>query len=704
MKRLISLFVILFLFAKVNFAQEYPLVSIHDIQFWENPTMTEDFSQYLGDTVRFRGIVMVRPVIDPETDRRPIIWRGARWSTFAQDPENNEWAGIVVLQNDTTGENQNTFFDLVDTAQVVEFTAVIENYFTTTQSSLLLNPITPVQIIETLPKRPDPITLPITDFMENGNLKPESEKYEGMFVRFENVITSDRNPSNGTFVINDANGNKINILDQSGYFTTRTHKLREYQPPIDGTTLGYIQGFLESRNNGYYLIPVYPNDISISFTPPSISSIRRNLATISPNQDIEISAKIVDPDGSVQEAKLYYKIDNESTNIIAMTRDVDTTMYKATIPGINKDSALVSFYIRATDNMNLSSINPTDTVNGKYFFYVLNRPLTIQDVQYNPYGRNLGGYNNYKVTVSGIVTTDTIGMSTRLGNGALKIYMQNGEGPWSGIWLNAINPTGVNVYELRKGDNVTISGTVVENFDVTRLDTITQIIVNSQGNPLPQPKELTTGEIDKLTTGSKAAEQWESVLIKYKNITVTNDNADGPPSNFGEIFVDDGSGETRVELQDGAHFYHNLWDQTLLDKPGNIQVLPNTHFDELVGVLYFSFSNYKLIPRTNEDFVGYTDVEDEQNSQQPKQYALNQNYPNPFNPSTTISYSIPNDGFVSLRIYNVLGQEIKSLVNQFQKSGNYKLMFDASNLPSGVYFYKIEANNFTQVKKMMLLK
>ncbi|GAB6283403.1 MAG: hypothetical protein STSR0008_21690 [Ignavibacterium sp.] len=387
-----------------------------------------------------------------------------------------------------------------------------------------------------------------------------------------------------------------------------------------------------------------------------------------------------------------------------MTRDVDTTMFKATIPGINKDSALVSFYIHATDDMNLSSLNPTDTVNGKYFFYVLNRPLTIQDVQYNPYGRNFGGYNNYLITVSGVVTTDTIGMSSRIGNGALKIYMQNGEGAWSGIWLNAINPAGVNVYDLRKGDNITVTGTIVENFDVTRLDSITQIIVNSQGNALPQPKELTTGEIDKLTTGSTAAEQWESVLIKYKNVTVTDDNADGPPSNFGEIFVDDGTGETRVELQDGIHFYHNLWDQTLLDKPGNIQVLPNSHFDELIGVLYFSFSNYKLIPRTNEDFVGYTDVEDEKNTLQPKQYALNQNYPNPFNPSTTISYAIPNDGFVSLRIYNVLGQEIKSLVNQFQKSGNYKLMFDASNLPSGVYFYKIEANNFTQVKKMMLLK
>jgi len=120
--------------------------------------------------------------------------------------------------------------------------------------------------------------------------------------------------------------------------------------------------------------------------------------------------------------------------------------------------------------------------------------------------------------------------------------------------------------------------------------------------------------------------------------------------------------------------------------------------------MYFSFSNYKLVPRKDYDFVGYlpNGIEDENNL--PIHYSLNQNYPNPFNPATTISYSIPKAGNVSLKIFNVLGQEVRSLINEYQNAGIYKVSFDASSLTSGVYFYSLSADNFLQVKKMMLVK
>lgn len=86
-------------------------------------------------------------------------------------------------------------------------------------------------------------------------------------------------------------------------------------------------------------------------------------------------------------------------------------------------------------------------------------------------------------------------------------------------------------------------------------------------------------------------------------------------------------------------------------------------------------------------------------------YQLAQNYPNPFNPSTLISYRLPDDGFVNLKIYDVLGQEVKTLVNGFQQAGVHTIKFDASGLNSGVYFYKMEAGkNFSSVKKMILQK
>lgn len=85
-------------------------------------------------------------------------------------------------------------------------------------------------------------------------------------------------------------------------------------------------------------------------------------------------------------------------------------------------------------------------------------------------------------------------------------------------------------------------------------------------------------------------------------------------------------------------------------------------------------------------------------------YLLYQNYPNPFNPVTQIRYNLPEDGFVTLKVFDILGKEIANLINEFNQSGTYEINWNASQYPSGIYFYKLETNNFSQVRKMMLLK
>ena len=87
-----------------------------------------------------------------------------------------------------------------------------------------------------------------------------------------------------------------------------------------------------------------------------------------------------------------------------------------------------------------------------------------------------------------------------------------------------------------------------------------------------------------------------------------------------------------------------------------------------------------------------------------KNYYLKQNYPNPFNPITIIKYSIPQTQKVTLKVYDILGNEIKTLVNETKEPGNYKVKLNGNNLSSGVYFYRIHAGDFVQTKKLVLLK
>jgi hypothetical protein len=96
-------------------------------------------------------------------------------------------------------------------------------------------------------------------------------------------------------------------------------------------------------------------------------------------------------------------------------------------------------------------------------------------------------------------------------------------------------------------------------------------------------------------------------------------------------------------------------------------------------------------------------IEDQSNGI-PSQFILAQNYPNPFNPYTTIRFQVPNSSFVNLKVYDILGNEVATLVNEEKSTGSYEVEFDASGLSSGIYFYKLQAGSFVETKKMILMK
>ncbi|MCF8240379.1 MAG: T9SS type A sorting domain-containing protein, partial [Melioribacteraceae bacterium] len=93
-----------------------------------------------------------------------------------------------------------------------------------------------------------------------------------------------------------------------------------------------------------------------------------------------------------------------------------------------------------------------------------------------------------------------------------------------------------------------------------------------------------------------------------------------------------------------------------------------------------------------------------ENNAQPTEFTLYQNYPNPFNPTTVINYQLPEAGFVTLKVYDVLGREVTTLVNREMSAGKYQVELDASKLSTGVYFYQLKTGNLLEIKKMLLLR
>jgi len=143
------------------------------------------------------------------------------------------------------------------------------------------------------------------------------------------------------------------------------------------------------------------------------------------------------------------------------------------------------------------------------------------------------------------------------------------------------------------------------------------------------------------------------------------------------------------------------WEDEFLFSHGDFDGLGAIAFvDSTTGWISGTFSS--LLKTTNGG-VTFIDNE-EKNYTQPKEFLLHQNYPNPFNPSTDISYSIPNSSLVQIKIFDVLGREVSTLLNEEKIAGNYKINFNASNLTSGVYFYRLQAGSFVQTKKMILIK
>ena len=146
----------------------------------------------------------------------------------------------------------------------------------------------------------------------------------------------------------------------------------------------------------------------------------------------------------------------------------------------------------------------------------------------------------------------------------------------------------------------------------------------------------------------------------------------------------------------------NIW-QTIGHLPGKGTTTNTTEYYFNDENIVMGVYNYRIKQIDFDGTFEYSEVVTADLST-PASFALEQNYPNPFNPSTNISYSIPQNSFVTLKVYDILGNEFAILVNEDKEAGNYQITFDASSLSNGVYFYRLQANGYDLTKKMILMK
>ena len=724
----------------------YRTVTIRDIQYIHPDSLkiadslqnsipsryTIQASKFFTAAVRETVFVVATVVVPPRT----ITYNASGWNLVLRDTSSTDttWGGAYTTVNqsnyaDTISLINNGFLNL-EPGDVVKLPVIVSefptNYFNSTTQLTIMNTAA-LELVDSKPL-PKPVRLKASDFYKGiypgGKVNfSTGEKFEGLYVELTDLtVVSALNATNGTFTMVDGEGNMISTYDVSKWFTTRTGLTRgipyrdpasTYALPAINSKVDTIRGYIwtisgQDNARGYQISPMFPGDIVLGKVFPIASTHRRDSVIVRDTARVSIRAYAQAGGAPLGGVYLNYRVNKGAWNKDSIKTVRTDSVYAFTIPQ-QAANALVEYFFEVVDqnankvtyaNSSLTGGVGSDTSKGFFFYNVLNRPLTIRDVQYTPYVNGRSAYLGANTTLSGIMTADTshLGINSLNTGGTSAYYIQtSNESEWSGIWFVGTHES---LPTLRNGDSITIAGTVQEQFDVTRIGNVnTAPIKHSSNNPLPAIPVLTTGNFGvQYGNGAPNAEKYEGMLVRFNNVTITS--IDPTFSDITEFEVDDGTGPILVR-RDGMHNYSNVLGDTLLGKD---ILWRYTKLSYLQGILYYSFNRYKITPRTNADFgTIITNVNDER-SFIPEKFALRQNYPNPFNPVTTIEYALPMSGFVSLKVFNLLGQEVVTLVEGNMNAGVHRASFDGSRLPSGMYIYSIMANGTRLTQRMLLTK
>ncbi|MFC1799671.1 lamin tail domain-containing protein [Candidatus Eisenbacteria bacterium] len=498
-------------------------------------------------------------------------------------------------------------------------------------------------------------TLLPTGDMNTGALHPET--YEGMLVRADNVTVTNGDLGNGQWEINDGSGPCI--VDDVAYYA--------YQPQL-GHTIESVWGIFDYAYSEYKIQPRSDDDIVGALS----LSLVRYFPQVPTTSDIITVSGVVRHGNPLVSAYLYYSTDGGASFDSTLMATSDDSLYTADMGPFVPDLAIVDYYVEVIDSADFQARKPDV---GTYDLRI--GALTIYQVQSTFGAGDSSIYAGEPVNVSGVVTAAP---------GEYSDYNYFIQMPYSG----GGNPeyTGVKVYDrtgsidLYRGDSVTVSGDVWEYYFETEIamfytDAIT---IHSRANPVPESHPVTTASID-------VSEEWEGVLVWAADAVVTDEDL-----GFGEWMISNGAAADTCRVGDAAPYIYN----PQLDDSVSVR-----------GVVSYTYGRYLLQPRDDCDIcqpigAGIDNDDDARPTKLMMSVA-----PNPIRGGGVVRFGMPVSGQVGLKVYNVEGELVTTLIDERMDAGKHQIDWNATNtrgnrVMSGIYFFKLETGKGSVINKVVV--
>jgi len=600
------------------------------------------------------------------------------------DEHGGPWSAILSYNADAS------LYPNMTEGFLIEMSGYIGEYVTAPAAMTEFWLVGDVEVIEIDQPTPEP------SVVTTGDLRwpTTAEQWGNVMVTIEDAVVVDTDPQYEIMGIDDGSG-MVLVDDDSD-------SLGNYVTPPRLTPLESITGWVYHHygsyadSSTYKLCPLYEEDIVMGEGPAMIMNVKADPAGIaSSTETVDVSATLVTV-RTIVDAAVYYRVDQGDYMKAAMTEGLEN-VWTATIPA-QAAGSFVDYYFSVEDDSADVSLMPADITLKNYSYLVLDSAPEISDIQYTHWANGASPLVGAKVAITGVIQTPSDPWVNRYTyHGLSYLSIASAAGQWNGIYVGGAPDM---LLDYDEGVVVTAYGTVTEDFDASywRWQHNTTIALDSikyveETDPI-QPVLVTTGEL------AADPESYEGTLVTVNNVEITG-------LNQYDLTIDDGSGGFLLDDDAADTLVFRIFYQDGGLIGNTYEVTEGSVIDRITGVVIYSYGTFKIEVRNAGDIEFTPTSVDE--STLADRYVLRPNYPNPFNPVTNLSFDLPKTEHVTVHIYNLNGQLIRTLGDRSFQAGTHSLVWDGRNeanapAASGLYLYRFQAGDFSRVSKMTLLK